>query len=272
MRRFLTLVLTALWLSGTAHAGTLTSATWVGDFLGAPFTLVTSGVSLTASGSAAGTAINMVSLTVAPLTLGHLLTPFSRSTAPTFLSLTLGGSQTINPANAANQGIAGAARVILGNDSDGTALYTVPLSAGVAGQATTTNVVPGLNIPVEVTATFFPWTTGSQTFTGLTVSGVAAPDVTISGTNSLSGGAGSITLVSPTRTRVCVAAIFGSFPCVAGAAGNTQSSISATATRLTLNFAVPEPGTFLLFAAGLVALSARRREGIQRLRSLDFQS
>jgi len=59
--------------------------------------------------------------------------------------------------------------------------------------------------------------------------------------------------------RVCAGEIFGSFPCVPGSPG-LQSRQSATATRLTLNFAVPEPGIALLLAAGGIALAARERD------------
>ncbi len=247
----------ALLFGGPVQAGTLTSATWVGDFAGTPFTLVTSGASLTASGSATGSKLTRVSLTVPDLRL----TRSGGGIADSLLSQTLGGSQTISSAYVANQGVSGASRFFLGGSSTtGTLILSVPLSVGVAGNVATTNLIPGANIPVEVTATYFPWTTGSQTFTGLTFFGAAAPNVTFSGTNSLSGGAGRITLVSPTRTRVCLGPILaGPVPCVAGTAGNTQSSISATATRLTLTFAVPEPGTVMLLAAGLVSLASARR-------------
>jgi len=269
MRKFLTLVLAVLWFSGVAQAGTLTSTTWVGDFQGTPFTVgldfssfpvfghtFTSTASLTATGSATGSAIDSVSLSLSRAWGGFF--PPGLDNSVTFQ--TLGGSQTIGPAGVANQGVSGSVTRYIGNSSvTGTLLFAVPLSVGVSGMAKSTNVVPGLSIPVEVTATYFPWTTGSQTFTGLTVSGAAVPDVTFSGTNSLSGGVGSITLVAPSLTRVCVGAIFGAFPCIAGAAGNAQSSISAKATRLTLNFAVPEPETVFLLATGLVALAAARR-------------
>ncbi len=246
-----------------AQAGLLTSATWVGEtfgelrpdhfvdlFPGTPFTLVTSGASLTASGSATGSSIRTISVAVAapPLSLhGQHHTGFSQ---------TLGGSQTINSTNVANRGISGSVGGFVGAPNQGLLLYHIPLSVGVAGNFTTA-AFQHANIPVEVTATHFPWTTGSQTLTGLTLRGVAAPNFTVAGTNSLVNGAGSITLVSPTRMRVCAGTIFGAFPCVPGASGNSVSFTRATTTRLTLNF--PEPGISVLLAAGLVGLAARRR-------------
>ncbi len=248
MRWFLTLALAALWFSGAAHAGTLTSATWVGDFQGTPFTLVTSGASLTASGSASGSAIGSVFLSVA----APPLTQFQDSFPGIFISQTLGGSQTIGSANMANQGISGRVRTFVGVDNTGGLGFSIPLSAGVAGNSTTAYIAV-LGIPVEVTATFFPWATGFQTVTGLTRLGLPVADVTLSGTHSLVGGIGRITLVSPTRTRICEGTIFGSFPCVPADGART----TATATSLTLNFAVPEPGTVLLLGACLVGLAAR---------------
>ena len=271
------LMLLCLLVGAEARAGMLTSATWVGEtfgeinsvgfldlFPGTPFTLVTSGASLTANGSAAGSALSMVSLSVAapPVSITGLHT--------SFFSQTLGGSQTINSANLANQGISGALRNFIGPpNNQGTLVFAVPLSVGVAGTFTSTRVVPGLNIPVEVTATFFPWTTGSHVFTGLTGStttpngainmGVALPDFTLAGTNHLVDGVGSMTLVSPTRFRVCAGAIFGSFPCSGGDPTNSLSTISATTTRLTLNF-LPETGAALLLGTALVGLAVRNRK------------
>ncbi len=250
-------LMAAVFLAATsAGAGTLTSATWTGNFQGTPFTLVTSGASLTASGTSTATGIGSVSLTVAAPILSISDTT---GTAPTFISQTLGGSQTL-AGSVANQGVSGTVNVFIGRNSGGLLLFPVALSAGVAGSFTTTALVPNLNIPVSVTATFFPWTTDSQTFTGLTVDGVAVADVTVGGTNSLVGGAGSITLVSPTRTRVCVGDLFGPFPCVSGDPMNQQSSINATSTSLTLNF-IPEPGMMTLLGAGLAGLTivGRRR-------------
>lgn len=265
----------SILLSGVAaQAGLLTSATWVGDrlaepsgplssaitlFPGTPFTLVTSGASLSASGSAVGSSIGNISLSVAAPTLNGIgVDPGNGH----FFVQTLGGSQTINSANMASQGIAGSFDYYIGvNSSSGNLLFHVPLSVGVAGNFTTTAVLlPGLNVPVEVTATFFPWTTGSQTLTGLTSSGVAMPDLTIGGSNSLVGGVGSITLVSPTRIQVCVGEFFGTFPCARGRPSSRWFT-GASATKLTLNFAaVPEPGSaFLLGAASTIGFAAARR-------------
>lgn len=249
------------WLltGAAAHAGVLTSATWVGDFQGTPFTLVSSGASLSASGSAAGTSISSVQVTVAAPTLTFMS---FQGPAPLFVSQTLGGSQTIDSANSVNQGIQGAVNVYIGFDASGTLLFPVGLSAGQGGNFQTTAIVPGINVPVEVTVTFHPWTTGTQTFTGLTLRGLAMPDLTVSGTNSLANGVGSITLVSPTVTRACAGSVFGTFPCLnSQAATNTSTRVQAVATRLTLNFsAVPEPTAFILLgSAAAVALAALRR-------------
>ncbi len=270
-------MVTCLLVSTSTHAGTLTSATWVGDFQGTPFTLVTSGASLTASGTATGNNIGAVSLTVA----GPALTLMDAAGGqPIFISQTLGGSQTINSSRIANQGVPRAVNVFLGDDSEKIFLFPIAMSAGVGGNFSTTDVVPGLNIPVEVTATFFPWTTGSQVFAGLTSTtttvggaqnaGAALPDVTFVGSNSLVNGAGSITLVSPTVVRLCVGLVFGPFPCISGDSGNIQSSRLATATKLTLNFAaVPEPtaGGLLVTGAVISLLSARRRRSNAHSRS-----
>ncbi len=143
-------------LSGLqAQAGLLTSATWVGEsfaevknplfgydvFPGTPFTLVTSGASLTASGSATGSSISMVSLTVAPQEWIWRGNGFS----PDFLSQTLGGSQTLT-GNGANQGVSGAFKNYIGVDTNGTLLWGVPLSVGVAGNLTTTSLIPEMGL------------------------------------------------------------------------------------------------------------------------------
>ncbi len=136
---------------------------------------------------------------------------------------------------------------------------TVPLSVGVSGTTViaTTNPIVGVQ---NVTATFLPWTPGSGTISslfgttttpnGATNMTVALPNFTFMGSfNLTAGGAGSVRLVSPTVTAVCV----GGYPTCDG---STWSYRTAGATSLTLNFSVPEPGPFLLLGAGLAALAA----------------
>lgn len=83
-------MMTCCLVGASAQAGTLTSATsatWVGDFQGTPFTLVTSGASLTASGSASGSSISSVYLTAAAPVLATLTNNLG---APVLVTQTLG--------------------------------------------------------------------------------------------------------------------------------------------------------------------------------------
>ena len=261
-----------LLFAGASQAGNLTSATWAGSFQGTPFTITTGGGGLTASGTSGPTTAN-VQLTVAPRLSTSLQTA---GAAPVFISQTLGGSQAIAitaGGPAANHGIGGLVNVFIGQNSTGTQLFSVPLTVGFPVVNpfffNNTAVVPGLNIPVTVTASASPWTTGAISISGLTSSSAPLANFTAAGGNNLTaGGGGSITLVSPAITGVCAGAIFQSplRPCVGGApAGGQQKSHTASATTLTLNFVgtpVPEPGTLLLLGAGLMGLAAvgRRKQ------------
>jgi len=262
----LSLAASFLLFAGASQAGTLTSATWAGSFQGTPF-LATFGVpggpgGLMASGTSVGTTAN-VQITVAPRLSSSLNTT---GQAPVFISQTLGGSQAIAitaGGAAANRGIAGLVNVLIGQSStNGTQLFSVPLTVGFPVVnpffQNTTAVVPGLSIPVSVTATALPWTTGAVSFTGLTNNGTAIPNFARTGGNNLTAnGGGTITLVAPAITTVCAGAIFGvRTPCTIGApleTGFQQKSHTVSATLLTLHFA-PEPGTLLLRGAALAAL------------------
>lgn len=255
MHRLLTLVAGFLLLAGTAQAGTLTSATWVGTFHGTPFTLTTGGGSLIASGSSTGASISM-SVTLTPQSFSTLI-----HVPQMTLTETLGGSQTIAAtvgSATANVGIGGSANAFLFIGFP-VLFLNIPLSIGVSGTSFI-ETAHSLLGAVVASATFFKWTPGAVTVTGLfatttTVGGstnmsVALPTFTTAGSFMLTGGgAGTVTLVAPSVTSMCVGGPVGA------CSGVHHNDRTVRAAALTLNF-VPAPDTLLLLGAGLAALVA----------------
>jgi hypothetical protein len=228
----------------SAHAGTLTNATWFQVAQGIPMTRTFG--QLGASGMSTGGSIAV-----------NLSYPFLATTAfvPTspidlHISITQGGPQAIT----ATPGMAGgtpgvpgtvivmsAAHVAKGVNQSMfhvgvNTVVQVPLSIGKAGQFTGTFLVVGeLH---RLTVDFYAWTPGTLVFTGLTSNGQALPTVTAAGSFNLNSmGGGTVTLVSPSRIS-----IDGSLP-----------RRTASFTTLVLTF-VPEPGALLLLGAGGLAL------------------
>ncbi len=250
----LAVVLGSLWVASTAPAGTLTSASWTGDFQdGTPFTLTTAGGSLIASGSSTAFGAS-VAITVP-------YQGFLSGTFPFYIAQVLGGQASIGITAAgatANAGIPGAVTYI----ADIFPLLTIPISPGGSGTAMVVTVMQ-LGA-ATITATFFPWTPGSVSIGGLfgtttTPNGATnmtapLPALTAAGSFGLTpDGGGSITLVSPGVASVCAGGTT-----LGACDGSNLDFRTADATILTLNF-VPEPGTLLLLGSSVIGLAAMTR-------------
>jgi hypothetical protein len=238
-------------MSASAHAGTLTNATWLQVTFGFPMTR--SFGQLGATGTSAGNASIQVSLSY----------PFFGTTvfAPGTLidlaqQITLGGLQQIT----ATPGMAGgtpgipgtvivmsAAHIAKGVNQSMflvgvNTLVQVPLSVGKAGQFTGTFLVVGALH--RLTVDFYAWTPGTLVFTSLTSMGQALPSVVAAGSFNLNSmGGGTVTLVSPSKISID---------------GSLAPRRTASFTTLVLTF-VPEPGAMLLIVAGAVVLGLRAR-------------
>src|SRR4030095_17259336 len=80
-------------------------------------------------------------------------------------------------------------------------LFAVPIDVGAATHFVGTFTDSG--VTNKITIDFFAWTPGMATFTGLTTKGVALPTVMAVGSFNLTGGgAGSVTLVSPSKISI----------------------------------------------------------------------
>lgn len=241
MRKFSYLLAAALLVvAGSASAGpfgggSLSVAIGALPGLAAPITggFTTSGgnVTATSTGAISGTD-TFIGITSAP--------PITRVQA------VLTGNQTgqlvPGAGTAANSlGLQGVANVVAYGGY--VTLVAVPLSAvGVPGSAL--SFMGGGGTVIAYTGA--GWTTGTAMIAvpGTTLGGAKQipTTVTAAGTNSLVGGVGSITFISPALVRTNLA---GDLP---------------TFARLTLTF-VPEPGTLMLIGAGIAGLAVygRRR-------------
>ena len=250
------LLILFLFSAARAQAGTLTSASWITDLDFGPFVPFTPiAVPIAATGSSTAGSI-AVSLGVPQLSVQTFL-PRPASTGIDFhVRFTLGGVQhlTATPGMAAaDQAVPGtvilmtAFNVIRGANQSmfipgAITLLEVPLSIGKSGRQTHTTLI--LGVTHTVTVDYYDWSAGSRIFTGLTSKNVALPDVVAMGSFALSGmGAGTVTLVSPTRLSLD---------------GSVGQRRTVSLTTLKLSF-VPEPSVLLLAAAAAAAMVARRR-------------
>jgi hypothetical protein len=237
----------------SAHAGTLTNATWFQGMQGIPLTR--SFFELGAAGSSTATSI-AVSLSYPPFATTHFVPKTLNGVIDLVVQVSQGGPQAITATANAAAGIPGipgtvvvmtALHGFMGVNQSvfmiGTnTIVEVPLSVGKAAQHTGTFVV--LGHAHAITVDFLAWTPGTVRFTGLISMFMALPNVTAAGSFNLSAnGGGTVSLVAP--SKVSIDGQFGPIR-------------TASFTKLVMRFA-PEPGALLLLGAGAVALGVAAR-------------
>jgi hypothetical protein len=244
-------VLGALLLAGvSAHAGTLTNATWFQVTQGVPMTRTFG--QLGASGTSTGASIAV-----------NLSYPFFSVTAfapgsqiDLAQQITQGGPQAITATAGMGSGAPGIPGTVIVmsaihngmgvNQSmfmvGGNTIVQVPLSVGKAGVFTGTFVVTGAFH--AMTVDFYAWTPNTLVFTGLTSKGQPLPSVVAAGSfNLTANGGGTVTLVSPSKISID---------------GTLAQRRTAGFTSLVLSF-VPEPGSLLLLGGAALALGVATR-------------
>ena len=241
-------------VAASAHAGTLTNASWFQVTEGIPMTRTHAQLGATGTSTATSIAVNLSY----PAFASTLFVP---KTASGVLSLavqvTQGGAQAITATPSmgnGSPGIPGNLQIVTATHAGmgvnqsvvnvGNVLLQVPLNVGQAGLFTSTFVISGINH--FATVSFYAWTPHTLVFTGLSSAYQPLPDLTAMGSfNLTSMGGGTVTLVSPAKISVD---------------GLISQRRTVTLATLQLSF-VPEPGTLLLLGAAGVALAVggRRR-------------
>jgi hypothetical protein len=258
-----------LLASGGAHAGTLTSATWLQvietGIAGAPYTLpmTRTAAQLGAAGTSTANSI-AVSLSY-PAFSTSLFVPKTQNGIPDLhIQITQGGPQAITATPGMGNGAPGvpgtvivmtAAHAAMGVNQSMfkvgvNTIVRVPLSIGRAGVERLGSLTEGsegtspywtIVGAVHVgTVSFFAWTPGTLVFSGLTTRGQALPSVIAMGSFNLTAkGGGTVTLVAPSKISID---------------GSLAQRRTASFTTLVLSF-VPEPGTLLLLAGAVLVLA-----------------
>ena len=258
MRRSLLSSFTAplvLFAAATASAGTLTMASWFQVTEGVPMTRTMAQLG-PALGSSTATSI-AVELSYPAVAFSHFIPKTAMGVIDLHVSITQGGPQAITatPSMAvADRGVPGtvifktAFHATMGVNQSGleagvNTLLRIPINIGVSAQFTSTFLVIGITHTLRVD--FYGWTPHTKTIT-LPSSGTGSVVTAMGSFNLDAAGAGTVTLVSPTRIHL---------------GGPLAQRDSVSITTLKLNF-VPEPGTLLLLGAGLSALGlVWRRSG-----------
>jgi hypothetical protein len=280
LTRKLTIVAILFLASASAHAGTLTSATWFQvtetGLLGAPYTLpmTRTTAQLGAAGSSTANSVS-VSLSYPAFSTSFFVPKTVNGRADLHLFVSQGGPQAITATPSMASGSPGvpgtvvvmtAMHFVMGVNQSMfvvgvETIVSVPLNIGRAGAEQLGNQFESPSSPVSPywtivgaihvgTVSFFAWTPGTLVFSGLSSRlssvGMALPSVIAMGSFDLdANGGGMVTLVAPSRISIN---------------GGIVQRRTVSFAKLVLTF-VPEPGSLLLLGAGALGLllGARRR-------------